>query len=453
MTPDILVTHLQALDGPQHTYAQLRNYYEGQAPLSFLSAEQKVALKNFDRVSANVCRTAILSIQERLRVCGLGDAFDLYLSNNLDQRSAQVHRDALLYGPGYVLCWTDQRGRPTATVESPQTLVVQRDPITGELVSACKRVYTKTTTEAWLYLPDEIRHYRADNPGAASAGFNLVDSVENPLGTPPVAVIGHEDEPSAIADLVSGLQDGLNKALLDGLCASEAAAFPRRAVSGLSPEERPVLDDEGNPVIEAGEPVVELVNPLSEDRMKVWLAESPETKFTQLSAADLAAFEALVRVILAQCMMVTGLPAHYLGQLTAAAQPTSADALRASEAALVARCEAYQLLYGTGWERVGKLLLAIRDGGDPEEIDVKVSWSPADTRSTAQEADAVVKLVQADILPVTYALKKLGYSADEIAEIQTARRDDMQLGEDAKVYSYLGAVSRTRTFESTDAVR
>jgi hypothetical protein len=40
----------------------------------------------------------------------------------------------------------------------------------------------------------------------------------------------------------------------------------------------------------------------------------------------------------------------------------------------------------------------------------------------AQEADAVVKLHQAGLLPISYALKKLGYTDDEIDEIRIARR-------------------------------
>ena len=44
--------------------------------------------------------------------------------------------------------------------------------------------------------------------------------------------------------------------------------------------------------------------------------------------------------------------------------------------------------------------------------------------TVAQEADATVKLVQAGLLPATYALSKLGYCDDEIAEIGTARTQD-----------------------------
>ena len=79
---------------------------------------------------------------------------------------------------------------------------------------------------------------------------------------------------------------------------------------------------------------------------------------------------------------------------------TSADALRAAEAALVARAEAGQRQYGVGWEPVARLLVPVRDGVDPDSVTARVVWSPADTRSQAQEADYAVKLYSPDILPV-----------------------------------------------------
>jgi hypothetical protein len=95
---------------------------------------------------------------------------------------------------------------------------------------------------------------------------------------------------------------------------------------------------------------------------------------------------------------------------------TSADALRAAEAALVARAEARQRQYGVGWEAVARLLVAIRDGVDPDTVTARVVWSPADTRSQAQESDAATKLYQAGILSRRGVLKRLGLTADEIEE-------------------------------------
>ena len=68
-------------------------------------------------------------------------------------------------------------------------------------------------------------------------------------------------------------------------------------------------------------------------------------------------------------------------------------------------------------------MIAVRDGRDPNLIDdVRIQWADAATRSVAQEADAVIKLYAAGLLPAAYALAKLGYPDDEIEKINAARR-------------------------------
>lgn len=421
-TPAIVIDHLQAMDAPAHLYSTLQSYYDGKPRLSFLSKQAKEALKDFDRINANVCRAAVLAIQERLRIAGFtgSDVWDLFLRNNLDQRSIQVHRDALLFGAGYILTWQSPRG-PVAGIESPDNFIVQRDPVTREVITACKRVRTKTTTEVWLYESELISHYRANSAGATTAGFKLVDEMTNPLGAPPVAVVGHEDAPSVLADLLT-LQDSIDKLLLDMMIASEAAGRPRRWATGIEAVEKPKLDENGDPVIEGDEIVMETVSPFTETENKIMIAEPHEARIGQLSPADLAGFEAGMRILQAQVELTTGMPPAYLGQLSSNAVPASAEAIKGQEAALVARVEAKQLEYGTGWERAAQLLVALRDGGNPEDVDVSVQWCPAETRSQAQEADAVTKLYQSGLLPASYALAKLGYSSDEILAIRAAKR-------------------------------
>jgi hypothetical protein len=140
------------------------------------------------------------------------------------------------------------------------------------------------------------------------------------------------------------------------------------------------------------------------------------------SMLHLAGYEAAVRVLLGQVMAVSALPAHYVGVLQDSV--TSADALRAAEASLTARAEARQQQFGRSFEDVARLIVAVRDGVDPLNVDVGVKWADASTRSVAQEADAVTKLFAAGLLPASYALQRLGYSDDEIAAIRIARRTE-----------------------------
>ena len=143
-------------------------------------------------------------------------------------------------------------------------------------------------------------------------------------------------------------------------------------------------------------------------------------KFGQLDAADLAGYEAWVRVILGQIMAVSTLPATMSvssriirRRRRAAGRGGQLDGPRGSPS-------------GDVRPRVGTGRPAHDRGPrrtDPNLIDdVRVHWADAATRSVAQEADAVIKLYPAGLLPASYALAKLGYSDDEIEKINTARR-------------------------------
>lgn len=338
----------------------------------------------------------------------------------------------MLLGDSYVIVWADRFGRPLATVESAKQVAVLTDPGTRQISAAVKRWEDRyeNVTYAVQYLPDRIVRLRADQAGATLNGFKTVEEIGNPLGCVPVVNLRNTDRIvnshygmtfdygcSEIDDL-KPLCDALNKSLADMMVTSEYVGRPRRFATGIELTEEPVLDDAGNPVLDDdGQPVMAEVNPIPEgSRMAV--SENEQAKFGQLAAADLAGYEASVRVILGQIMAVSTLPAHYVGVFTD--NPASADALRAAEASLTARAEARQQTFGRAWEQVARLMIAVRDGRDPNMIDdVRVQWADAATRSVAEEADAVVKLFQAGLLPAPYALSKLGYSDDEIAVIRS----------------------------------
>lgn len=433
---DWLLKTMQKLDQPLARYSLLDTYYTGNQPLAFLSPESKTALGNrFGRMASNIPRLAVTALTERLQITGFSDKalWVEWLRNDMDLLSNVAHREALLFGDSYVMVWADALGRPTVTVESAKQVACLFDPGTREITCAVKRWETETTTEAVLYLPDVITRYSANHTGA-TLGFEVVAEIANPLGVVPVVNIRNSDRllddygASEIDDLMP-LIDGLNKSLVDMMTTSEFVGRPRRWATGIELEEKPVLDSDGNPVLdENDEPVLEAVNPIPEGN-RAMIGENPEAKFGQLAAADLAGYETSVKIFLGQIMAVSTLPAHYVGVFTD--NPASADALRASEASLTARAEARQGTFGRAWEKVAKLMSAVLDQVDPASVDdVVVFWSEAGTRSMAQEADAAVKLFEVGLLPRAFTLRKLGYSNDEILEIEAEIKYD-ELTQDA----------------------
>ncbi|OBB42699.1 phage portal protein [Mycobacterium sp. 852002-51961_SCH5331710] len=426
MTQDDLVIELmQRLNEPAGRYGELERYYQGRQALAFLSPEAKTALgSRFGRIASNIPRLTVTALAERLRITGFSDPslWPEWVRLNMDQQSGIAHRESLLLGDSYVWVWADAAGRPKVTIESAKQVAVQIDPGSREITAAVKRWETKTTTEGVLLLPDRIVRLRAEQTGATVHGYNVVDEIRNPLRTVPVVALRNSDRIlddygcSEIDDLMP-LVDGLNKSLADMLVASEYTARPRRWATGIELTEIPVLDENGD---ETGE--TEEANPIPEGN-RAMISENDNAKFGQLAGADLTGYETAVNVLLGQIMAVSALPAHYIGVMHD--QPTSADSLRAAEASLAARAENRQQIFGRSWEQVAKLMIAIRDGRTPDQIDdIGVQWADAATRSVAQEADAVVKLHQAGILPTSYALAKLGYSDDEIVKIRAARRTE-----------------------------
>jgi hypothetical protein len=442
MSNELLIELLQKLDGKAHIYNELNLYATGRQPLAFLSPESKKALGNrFGRIASNIPKLAVTSLAERLRVSGFhgADVWDDFLRSDLDQLGPIVHREALTLGQSFAIVWATAQGNPVVTVESAEQVAVKRDPVTRQVIAAVKRVRTKTTTEAWLYLPDSVAHYRANSSGASTAGFNLVETLDNPLGVVPVIPFTNtdrlldEDGISEIEDL-KPLVDGLNKALADMAVALEYSARPRRWATGIELTERPVLDGEGIPVLEDGEPVMEVVNPIPEGN-RAMISEAADARFGQLDGADLQGFRTAIDVFLSQIMAVSALPSHYVGIL--ANQPASADALRASEASLTARAEARQLTFGRSWEAVARLMYAIRRGIDPDGVTVRVVWADASTRSVAQEADAAVKLFQAALLSRESTLTRLGMTSDEIETEMDRAATDAALATDIKFGRYM----------------
>ncbi|MCH8611779.1 phage portal protein [Arsenicicoccus dermatophilus] len=413
MPTDLLTTLLTALDAPQARYAALDRYYAGTQPLAFLAPEAREALgERLTTMSSNLPRLAVTSLAERLRVTGFTldgkpatQLWEAWRRNDLDQLAGVAHREALALGSAYVATWAGEDGKALVTVESARQVVTIHDPATREVTAAIKRWEDAQGTHAVVYTADTIRHHFAPQAGA-TAGFRVVERIDNPLGVVPVTPLHNTDRllgggVSEMADLLP-LVDALSKLLADMLVGSEYYARPRRWATGVELAE----DADGN-----------AANPFAEG-IKMMVSESPDTKFGSLPAADLSAYTDAVNVVTSQIMAVSGLPAHYVGVLSN--QPSSADALRASEASLTARAEARQQVFGRAWERVARLVLAVENGVDPATVAPSVSWADPATRSVAQEADAVVKLYSAGLLPASAALRRLGYSDSDIDAI---RRD------------------------------
>lgn len=419
-----LIQHLvKKLVGHQRDNAVKSNYYEGKQRLKDLNISVPPALKLVDSV-VGWAGTAVDVLEERLDFEGyVNDNFglgDVYRANELDLESSLGHKDALVYGTGFVFVG---RGRPElgepevlVSIESPTRATCIYD-MRSRRISAAILVDVDSTgsiVSGKLYLADETIYFETYDKTFVEMYRDV-----HLLGRVPVAPLvnnprsGDPYGRSEITRAVRSYTDSAMRTLLGAEVAREFYSSPQRYVLGA--DESAFLDSDGNPIDRWS--VIQgrvLGLPYNEDAGQMpqvgqFSANSPAPYFDQIRAlAQMLAAEAAV-------------PASYLGFQTD--NPASADAIRQMESRLVKRAERRQRQFGRAWTEVGRLALLIRDGDIPADFStVRPIWRDASTPTRAAAADEAVKLISAGVLlpdsEITYNRIGLSDSDKEVLKVE-----------------------------------
>lgn len=395
-----LIQHLvKKLAGHYTDNETKEHYYEGKQRLKDLNISVPPSLKLVNSV-VGWAGTAVDVLEERLDFEGyIGDNYglnDIYRANELDLESGLGHKDALVYGTGFVFVG---KGRPEfgepetlITIESPKRATAIYDMrsrrIAAALLVGDERHGSVETGS--LYLPDETIYFEAYNDSFVEVGRDV-----HRLGRVPVSPLvnnprsGDPHGRSEITRAVRSYTDSAMRTLLGAEVAREFYSSPQRYILGA--DESIFLDADGNKVNPWS--VIQgrvLGVPYNEDEgvmpsVGQFTANSPAPYFEQIRAyAQLIAAE-------------TAIPASYLGFQTD--NPASADAIRQMEARLVKRAERRQRQFGRTWSEVAKLALLVRDGEVPAETaNIRPIWRDASTPTRAAAADEAVKLIAAGVL-------------------------------------------------------
>ncbi|UYL88291.1 portal protein [Arthrobacter phage EvePickles] len=395
---------------------RLDKYLEGEQPLKYMAKAMEDEIG--DRVHQliiNILRYGAEAYENRLDIKGFRyrgesssdeELWRIWQSNDLDEQSQQAHLDSISLERTYAIVGSgdEDDADPIVTVESPFQVFAERDPRTRRVSAAIKRWAegegNDQVQRATLYLPDSTESFAFFKNVWWSTGpadvhemgrVPVVPLVNNPR-------ILRPDGRSEFSDIIE-IADALNKMATDMMISGEYHAMPRRWATALTADD--FVDKDGNPI-----------GVWSRDAGRLWATESKDTKFGQFNETDLKVFHESMKLLIQIGSQLLALPPHYMSFV--GDNPTSADAIRSSETQLVKRVERKQTYLGGAWEEVQRLVLRIKTGKwDPAAMSLETQWRNPATPTVAQEADAIVKKVQAGIVPIEQAREDLGYTQEQ----------------------------------------
>ena len=430
---------LDQWDSEQRERHRLLSYYDATHPLPTWMPKYRAAYADMLRMARTPwARLVVDTTAERITTQGFridseeADAavWRMFQQSRMDHLQRQVHREALITGSGYVSVWNDGAGGPKMMPES--SLQVVHETAAGDMdkVVAAIKVWPDTVDGIWrlnLYLTDGIYRFWAPwNEGLlgdhqrSTAGlvpkgkvWTEMDPIANPGGEVPlVPFVVRRDwngyGRSELTDLVP-LINRFEVLTSDLLVASSYGAIKQRWATGL---EIPIDPDTG-----------EEVEPYNVAVDRLWISESPETKFGAVEATDLGPIVRTIDNVVAQISAVSRIPSSYFVQ-SELANPPSADSLEASEVNLISKIRERQDAFGAGWDSVVAQALRLMGDTRADVSRIETIWQDPRSRSESQILDAAVKLGAVGV-PTEAVWEHIGYSPTEIVRLRRMRSTDL----------------------------
>lgn len=355
------------------------------------------------------------------------DLEEIAEANDLFDESSLAHLDALTYGREYLAIGSGDCGTPDCppliSVESPLDMTLLWDARVRMGVAALRECQADELVESGmeermlvLYLPDQTIQAMPTQSG----GWEVVDRDIHNLGIVPVVRMANRQRTadrvgkSEITPDVMSVTDAACRRLMGIEVAAEFFGAPQRYILGAS--ESAFQDAEGN-AKSAWETYIGRMLALERDED----GNIPEVG--QFSAHDPSGQTKIVDLYARIMATQLGLPPHMLGYTSD--NPASADAIRSAEAMLVKKAERRTRRFGAAWRQAMRLALWVRDGEPPDKAKrIECVWRNPATPTIAAQTDAVVKLVQAGVLPADsdVALEMAGLTEGQRQRVVSDRR-------------------------------
>lgn len=418
-------------------YKRYNDYYEGDQPLAFATKKFRTQFwRIFSGFADNLCQAVVDVQSERLEVVGFtsdkatteevpirktpegepdeegptvrvvsdepGDeAFDLWENNGMDLAADAVHRDALLFGDGFLILKPDDT---TLWPQAPVMMAVRySQDDTGVIEVAAKaQTLADERVRVTLYYPDRLERWETDaKPGRKGTKLKVDMFGDRPVETQntPAMLVFHFPNRNyggyGYSELknVIPLQDALNKTDIDQLVAMEYQAFRQRYVTGVDVE----LDETGSPK-----------NVVADHGPGHFLAfPDPDSKVGEFDATDISPYDRASNQLAAKIARVSGIPMHYL--FIESTGSASGEALKAGELRFQRKGRRQRRCFGKVWE------LVMAAATDNDGVDLNVVWSQDSPRSESEEMDVLIKKSSIGV-PNSQLQREAGYDPDQIAQ-------------------------------------
>jgi hypothetical protein len=400
-----------------HRYKDAEMYYDGEQPTYLTDRAKEFLERNSIPYNENFCETVVDAMVERLAIVGIscesvpvGDWLwtTWWDRNRGDLLQMRLYLEAAKKGDAFlVLDWDASAGLVMASLNQPEIVrpfydsqrrlqyvsKVWKDVLPDEDEAIYK---SDPILRMNLFWPDRIEKYwcetkdgdkalwmRWEDEGDTAWPVKWTGADGKPIGIPVFhfankarsSGFGRAEHWGTIAQ-----QNRLNKELLDLAMVLDQQGFPQRHVTGI--------DDTSSLKNVPGE---------------VWSTANTDADFGQFEAAQPDGLLKAIEATMVRIATRSNTPIHRF--LTSGGWP-SGEALKVSEAGLVAKVDARQVEWGGGtWVDVLRMVVSLQKTfapedaiapmpkvEDPDTLSINVAWMDPESRNEKEHLEALAAM-------------------------------------------------------------
>jgi hypothetical protein len=406
-------------------YVEANAYYEGDVPETFATARlRRVFATTGDHSRLNFCRPIVNAVSNRLEIASIqGDSQkatakinEVWNNNDLGLEAKEIHDKTLVNGDGYVMVWPDRNGDIQIGFESPQNMALVYDVENPRKKAYAVKMWRpeENVTRMNIYTADSIKKYRTNSAEVTEGTqWTLTDTVENPFGEVPVfhfrthRPFGRPEHYDAY-----DAQNAINKLFITNMHTIDYQGAPQRyALANADGGESGDFDD--------GDTDEQNLSNLKNGSGQLWYMKGV-SKVGQFDVADAKAFWEPLKDTLRSMSALTDTPLHYFERT--GNNPTG-NGLRTAEAPLLKKVADREMSFGYTWRDVFRFVLVI----EGIKSDVQVYWKTHESLDELERWDVALKKINAG-LSHRQALREGGYSADQVEQIMSERKEEADAG-------------------------